>query len=395
MIILMVLKIALLFHVPVVMAEPTISGFINAVGGYAMDRETHGYEAEELNFSRDSLFGIQLSQDLSPKISATGQVIARGSDNNQVEASWAYLTYHLTDSAQFRMGRFRTPFFLYSDYLDIGYAQHWIAPPDEVYALQFDSVDGVDLTYHTSFGRVDTQLQLYFGSSENEFLFTRQDLSLDVRLREQMGAVGTINYGWLTLRGSFHQATRLTIDNFQDIPLPTPLENIRGLKSAVMQLSGIDSLSRNANYIIDHLDVQDVATEFTEFAIKMQWQHFFIIGEGTLLTFDDSPLAKQRRHLVSAGTTWHDVTLYVTYARANDEPVDLASALPDVDDNTQNLKAALQQLTNSLSLESESTTFGLRYDLDPGAAFKLEIAENVLPKNYQSNLIRVGFHLVF
>src|SRR5690606_12821678 len=185
-----------------------------------------------------------------------------------------------------RMGRFRTPFFLYSDYLDIGYAQHWIAPPDEVYALQFDSVDGVDLTYHTSFGRVDTQLQLYFGSSENEFLFTRQDLSLDVRLREQMGAVGTINYGWLTLRGSFHQATRLTIDNFQDIPLPTPLENIRGLKSAVMQLSGIDSLSRNANYIIDHLDVQDVATEFTEFAIKMQWQHFFIIGEGTLLTFD-------------------------------------------------------------------------------------------------------------
>lgn len=394
MIILMVLKIALLSHSNVVMAAPEVSGFINAVGGYALERPTAGYEPDTMTFANDSLLGLQVSQQLSPRFSATGQLIARGADEFKAEAAWAYLTYHLADSAQFRMGRFRTPFFLYSDYLDVGYAQHWISAPDEVYALQFDSVDGMDLTYNQSFGRLDSKIQMYFGSSQDEFSLNRQDTTFDIRLREQMGIIGTLNYGWLTVRASFHQATRLSIDNFSELQLPEPLGNIAGLKNAVTALNANYNLGANGRFLLDHLDVKDVSAEFSEFAMRMQWDHFFILGEGTLLTFDDSPLAKQRRHLVSAGTNWHKVTLYATYARANDEPVDLASALPSLPE-TQNLRRVLQSMTHSLALESESATVGLRYDIDAGAAFKIEVTENKIPQNDQSNLVRFGFHLVF
>ena len=394
MIILMVLKFALLGHSPVVMAEPEVSGFISAIGGYAMERDTGGYEADAMTFAKDSLLGLQVSQDISPRLSATGQLVARGADDFTAEAAWAYLTYHLADSAQFRMGRFRTPFFLYSDFLDVGYAQHWISAPDEVYALQFDSVDGMDLTYSQSFGRLDSKIQMYFGSSEDEFILDRQDATFDIRLREQMGIIGTLNYGWLTARASFHQATRLSIDNFSDLPLPAPLGSIAGLRSAVMELNAAYPLGAGGRFLLDHLDVQDVAAEFSEFALRMQWTHFFILGEGTLLTFDDSPLAKQRRHLVSTGINWHKITVFATYARANDEPVDLASTLDTVP-NGQDLRRALHRLTHSLALESESRTVGLRYDMEAGAAFKIEITENQIPQNDQSNLVRFGFDLVF
>lgn len=393
-IILMVLKIALLGHSPVVMAEPEVSGFINAVGGYAMERATNGYEADTVTFANDSLLGLQVSQEISPRFSATGQLVARGADDFKAEAAWAYLTYHLSDSAQFRMGRFRTPFFLYSDFLDVGYAQHWITAPDEVYALQFDSVDGMDLTYNQSFGRLDSKIQMYFGSSQDDFTLERQDATFDIRLREQMGIIGTLNYGWLTARASFHQATRLSIENFSELPLPEPLGSVAGLRSAITDLNANYALGADGQFLLDHLDVQDVAAEFSEFALRMQWTHFFILGEGTLLTFDDSPLAKQRRHLVSTGINWHKVTIFATYARANDEPVNLASALNSVPD-TQDLRRVLHRLTHSLALESESSTVGLRYDLETGAAFKLEITENKIPQNDQSNLVRFGFHLVF
>src|SRR5688572_290231 len=144
-----------------VMATPEVSGFISAVGGYAMERPTLGYDADNLTFERDSLLGLQISDRLGEKISATGQLLARGSDNYNAEVTWAYLTYEFSSATQFRMGRLRTPLFFYSDFLHVGYAQHWISPPEEVYGLPFDSVNGMDLNYMFSLGRTDAKVQMY------------------------------------------------------------------------------------------------------------------------------------------------------------------------------------------------------------------------------------------
>jgi hypothetical protein len=377
------------------MATPEVSGFINAVGGYAMERPTQGYEADNLTFERDSLLGLQVSGRLNDKMSATGQLLAQGQDDFTTEASWAYLTYEFSQATQFRMGRFRTPLFLYSDFLHVGYAQHWMSPPEEVYGLPFDSVNGVDLNYGFSLGRTDAKLQMYFGSSQGDFTPDNADTPLHIRLREQMGVVGSLNRGWFTARASFHQVTRLSIDNFGEQSLPDPFGNVEGLSAAITNLGSIYGFEENADFVVSQLDLRDVTAEFSEAAIRMQGQHLFLVAEGTLLTFDDSAIAKQRRHLVSMGTQLHNTTLYLTYARANDEPVDLAGAIPLIPGVTDGVQMALSGLTQSYTLESETASIGLRLDLTAGAAFKLEISENTLPHNDQSNLVRFGFHLVF
>ena len=392
LIILGILKLSLLTHSPQVLAAPKVSGFINAIGGYATERPTLGYPDDELTFTRDSLVGLQVSGHLAEKISATGQLVARGQEDFAAEAAWAYVTYQLSDAAQFRMGRFRTPLFLYSDFLEVGYAQHWVKPPEEVYALQFNSVDGLEFSQSMSFGRMDTRIQLYFGSAEDEFDLQKQDASFDITLREQMGAIGTAELGWLTVRASFHQVTRLTIENFSKLSLPQPWGDVGQLAATVRTLDNIYGLGADADFVVEHLDVEDVAAEFSEFAVKMQWSHLFIVGEGTLLTFDDSPLAKQRRHLISLGTRFADTTLYCTYARANDDPVDLRLALPS---SAQGVNQVLEGLAESLSLESRTSSLGVRHDLAPGAAVKIEVSENEIPERNRSNLVRFGFHLTF
>lgn len=377
------------------LAAPDVSGFINAIGGYAMERPTLGYEADNLIFERDSLVGIQISSQLNEKISATGQLLAQGRDNYSAEATWAYLTYELSQQTQFRMGRFRTPLFFYSDFLHVGYAQHWISPPEEVYGLPFDSVEGVDLNYSFSLGRTDAKFQMYFGSSRRDYATDNSPEPLNIELREQMGVVGSFNRGWLSARISFHQVTRLTINNFAEQPLQDPFSNVRELTQTVADLGEIYGFEDNADFVVSQLALRDVTAEFSEAAIKMQGQHLFLIAEGTLLTFDDSAIAKQRRHLVSLGTQLHNTTLYLSYARANDEPVDLARAIPLIPGVTEGLQGVLSGLTQSFSLESETASIGLRRDLTAGAAVKLEISENTLPNHNQSNLVRFGFHLVF
>lgn len=391
----MLLAAAAFLHSIPARAELDINGFLNVVGGYATERKIDQYEQEEVIFEPDTSFGLQISSTLSDKTSVTGQLISRGNNDFQVEAAWAYMTYQLSDTSRFRAGRLRTPLFLYSEYLDVGYAQHWISPPHEVYALQFDSVNGLEFKQQLNLGPIDADIQVYGGSANGTFKNENNSDELVLRLREQFGIAGNLRYQWLTLRASFHQVTNLTIENFSDIPLPLPLGSIAGLQAALNTVNQQVELGQNGQYILNNLDVDGVAGEFTEAAFKMDWQHFFIVGEGTLLTFDHGPLAEQRRHFLSMGARAGDITYYMTYARANDKQVNLGARLPSIPGVTDGLKSALDGLTSSLMLLSESTHVGIRYDFEQGAAFKFEISENQVPNTEDAYLIRLAYNLVF
>lgn len=388
-------SLALVAASPAVYAQVQINGFLNVVGGYASEREHLRYTAEELSFQPNSAFGLQVSSDVGEHTSVTGQFVTRGSSDFQVEAAWAYMTHRVSDTSAFRAGRFRTPFFLYSDHLDVGYAQHWVTPPREVYALQFDSINGVDFSHQFPIGPLDAKLQLYLGSANDDFVTEANDEELELELREQLGIVGTLNYRWLTVRASFHQVSDFTIANFTEIQLPAPLGSVAGLRAAIATVDDQHGLGPGARYVLNNLQVTDAAVEFAEAAIKLEWTRFFIVGEGSLLTFDHGPLAEQRRHYLSMGTRTGDLTFYGSYARADDAEAELAASLPTIAGVTEGLSAALEGLTSSLMLVSETSTIGLRYDFEPGAAFKVELAENQLPSTEDSYLIRVGYHLIF
>ena len=111
-------------------ADINFSGFATVVGGKTSgdDQVFRGYD-NEFDLSTGSLFAIQANSDLGDGLSATVQMMARGSDDWDPEFAWAYLSYDATEDWRLLFGRQRAPMYLYSDYLDVSYAYHSLVTP--------------------------------------------------------------------------------------------------------------------------------------------------------------------------------------------------------------------------------------------------------------------------
>ena len=81
-----------------------------------------GY-SDNLDFSSDTVVGVQLNFQANEDFSFTTQMIGRGSGvDSQFETSfeWLFATYQARDNVSVRIGRLRFPNYLISKTLDVG-----------------------------------------------------------------------------------------------------------------------------------------------------------------------------------------------------------------------------------------------------------------------------------
>lgn len=159
------------------------------------------YYDDDLSFKPETNLALQLTSNLGDGLSVVAQLTGQGANDFDVEFEWLYISYELSDNLNAKAGRLRVPLYTYSDYLDVGYAYHWIRPPQDVYNLSFSSYEGVSLTYSNFFGGWDTNIQGYFGSLDND---TSQLGKLE--FSQIWGGVLTANYDWLEVRAAYHRA---------------------------------------------------------------------------------------------------------------------------------------------------------------------------------------------
>lgn len=145
-----------------------INGFFS--GGFAVNdgddliMPLYGV-SDEYNSSSVTKLGIQMSFQVSEKVVATAQLTSKGTDDYNVEATWAYLDYKVTNDFTLRLGRTRLPYYLMSEYLDVGYAYPWVRPPIEMYNLPITETDGLTALYNLTTGPVNFTFQLNAGST--------------------------------------------------------------------------------------------------------------------------------------------------------------------------------------------------------------------------------------
>lgn len=82
-----------------------INGFINVTGGTVDTRDiaVDGYDTG-VSFDYGTLVGLQMSKQVNDSTSATVQLVSRGTESYQTEASWAYITYAMGDNTDIRAG---------------------------------------------------------------------------------------------------------------------------------------------------------------------------------------------------------------------------------------------------------------------------------------------------
>lgn len=351
-------------------AEVNINGFATIAGGFTSgsDETLYLYD-DDLNFDNDSLFGVQISSDLDEDLNFTAQLISRGRDEWATDVEWAYISYEVNENVRFQFGKQRTPYFMYTEFFDVGFAYHWVAPPNGVYDLPLGTVTGLNTILTGSTGSVDHTFEILFGRETADAFLDGENVESDINNLVLFGY--TLTYDWLTLRAS--QTTADITLQIDDIQLLAD-----GWRSFVANTSpAFDGLA----FIPDALLFQDNEATFTEFGARLEFGDFQLIAEFTEFESENNFTGdEQESFFVSAAYTVDTVTWHLTYGA--DETTNDLTVLNAIAGVPAGLSPEVDALLAGTPLallgrfEDESyTTVGFRWDFNPAAALKVEYTD--------------------
>ncbi len=151
---------------------------VQAFGAFAVSKVTtskvtSGLEnpGNDLNFSRVTRFGLNVSYRYSEELEAFSQLMARRRPGREAaQLDLLVLNYHVNDLFSVRVGREILPIFLFSEQADIGVTYPWFEPPMETYPMNsIKSLEGARFTYRPESEENRFQFDFYAGSGQTKF----------------------------------------------------------------------------------------------------------------------------------------------------------------------------------------------------------------------------------
>jgi len=356
-----------------------VSGFLNVVGGINdMDDDQrdliNGYD-NQYDFQQDSLAAVQFNGSISDNMGAVIQLVAQKSDTgDDIRMEWGYAYYDATDEIRILAGRIRPALFLYSDYLDVGYAYTWITPPSEVYyQAQITNLDGGNIAYNLEVGDNTITLNAYAGNTSTHKIKPDDGSINDFSNDNIFGAELAFVTEYMKIRAGYTSAS-VTADNAV-FPDGTPPSAIAAL--------GFDDSSAAFYGVGASVDYEDI--------------HF--AAEYVGRDMDETVAPDVTSYYAMIGYTIGDFTPNYTYAVA-DSTMEFGSTGTPVD-------GAINMQRASLLDDRLSHTFGLRYEVNAQAALKAEYnmatvtssayagGTNLTETDTDINTIRVALNVVF
>lgn len=143
----------------------------DAADGAMVDRVTN-----DGSYFGPSVLGIQADASLTEKLSVSGQArLAQDvyrDGQPQATVQFLFAGYQLTDDTTIRAGRLRAPFYMNSEFMDVGFVRNTATNPLAVYGqAPFVNYNGVDMVINGEVGDYEYQIQPYMGTEEFEVRF--------------------------------------------------------------------------------------------------------------------------------------------------------------------------------------------------------------------------------
>jgi hypothetical protein len=311
------------------------NGFIS--GAYITSDNDAGYNSASTSadFSQDTKLGFQGTFNISNQTQAVLQLMMKGEHDWEVEAEWAYLSHRFDNGVKVRGGKLRVPLFMYSDYLDVGYAQPFARPPTEVYGtIPFSSYTGAGVSYDVEFDDSTLTLQGFGGESDV------RDSQVDIS--NLMGA----NVSWTdevwTLRGVYAQAKL-------DGPITTTIN--------VPLAPGVET---SAEFTV--LDLDDETGSFIGLGASYDNGSFLAVTEWTRSEIDNAYPDTDSGYL-TLGYRIAEFTPYVTVAYLKTQ------------DNDERLPISEPDVIRMFAFNAERMAYsaGLRWDVIDNVAIKFDV----------------------
>lgn len=338
----------------------SLSGF-GTLGAVRTDKDNRAFRSSttqsngastDFDFSVDSVLGLQGSYKFNGVLDVTLQTVVRKDSSNSYDPTltFAFLRVHATPELTLRAGRMRTPFFLYSDSLNLNYASPWVRPPVEVYSLNpFANLDGLDAFYRLPVSDMELELHAYGGRSD---LDARESTGNLTRIR---GIKASLSASRLTLHANFAKAD---LAMYWNGPSFVALGN---------QL-----IATGNGQILDQITGTGSPTTFISTSFQYDDNRLLLIGEYAARTVDRYSASAIGWYL-TGGYRLGSITPFATFARQHQVATDNAA-------NTGNRSAdtALRMLNFARNKAQTSIAAGMRWDVTRNLALKTQL-ERIQP----------------
>ena len=365
------------------MEQISINGFGSIVAAQTMDSDETLYGNDnDLSFQNESRFALQVAAPIGEKFSATAQIMARGEDDFDPTFEWAYLSYQATDSLIVMAGRQRFNLYKYSDYVDVGYAYHWIRPPQGVYSLPFSSGDGLGFLYNTALGDVDFNFTYKFiGGDISDYVPSGTTGVEPAPFELNMSHLVNLDFTWndLNFGANYGLVPELTYEATEFDDLQAALDGAVGVPAA--------------NAIMEDIRVDEETVNFFGGYVGYDPGAWFVLAEYTYYEFDDAnALADQESLYVSAGVRVNKFTIHATYGMDDNDPSsDVYKNIPD-----PALSAIVKGAVSQQVEDSETYSLGVRWEVESGVALKADYTTyDDNNDSADADLISAGIDFVF
>ena len=354
-----------------------INGFMTA-GAAVLDGNTdveEPYYGLSNNYSTAAVskLGVQMTFRVSDKVDATAQLVSRGTNNYNVEAEWAYLSYKVTNDLQLNFGRQRDNYYLLSEYLDVGYALPWVLPPIELYNIPISATDGISAIYNFNLSNWNFTWQSFGGQSSGR----SDQLQANFTQKNSWGTSLMAENGNWTFRVGYNTSS---LDATADAGGKTE-ELMNALHSAQYQLQpaleGMGFTLPTAPQWIK--DIKNLRTKYKSFGFSYDNGNLLVLGEIANLTVTDAIQPVGDAGYLTVGYRFGKWMPYVTFSKfqtdsSNDKQVRAEQAYAN----------AVGQASYLAALGLNDSTTGINAAFG-GAPANVVYAQSACAQNTQCN----------
>ncbi|WP_299079202.1 hypothetical protein [uncultured Paraglaciecola sp.] len=351
------------------------SGFATIAGGVTMgsDENYGGYD-DKISFATNSLVGLQASSDLGEGWGVTTQLLAKGEEDWDLSAKWAFISYDTSNDWRILFGRQRAPFYIYSDYLDVSYAYHWITPPEGVYSLPFDVIDGIGAIKNLTLGSFDSTFHVTMGGNKSEIS------GFDAEFKDVISIAWSLNKDWFTARLSYAVA-----DFSLDSPDITTLAD--GWRAAMFP------------EIATGVEIVEDKGKFAGVGFTFDFENWLIVTEVTKVETGENFYPTSDSYYMSIGYRLGNGLLHLTAGADEADPdISLLDDVPvGVVPELDFLYASTVGIFNNGAEDSSFVTLGYKWDMDATVSMKVEYTnfDNKLMGANDASLLQFAITTVF
>ena len=317
----------------------------------------------------DSRIGAQLTAAFGAQLSAVVQLVAEQQADGTYtpHLEWANLKYQASPEFSLRLGRVVLPSFMVSDYRKVGYANAWVRPPVEVYALiPVSASDGLDASYRISVGEFADTLQANVGRSDTDL-----PGGATARARNLWGVTDLFERGPASFRLAYQQAD-LSIDSYNTL------------------FDAFRRFGPPGEAIADRFDSDGGVFQFLGVGALYDPGRWFATAEwGTINTH--SAIGDRTAWFASGGVRLGRMTVFLTHSQVrpdtetSDPGLSLVGLPPELAGVAAGLNAALNGLLAG-NPDQSTRSLGARWDLRDDLDLKIQFDRSRLGRGSAGNL---------